>query len=245
MTQLSLPLPSGHNPNLAPTLGDLQQSMPQNDSQGQVPRMTLAPQIAAPQSALGQAPPADAMPPMAGGTVVNGVVAPLPTAPGGAVERRGPVEFNHAISYVNKIKNRFAHQPDTYKQFLEILQTYQRESRPIGDVYTQVTRLFESAPDLLEDFKQFLPESAAHANAMQARNQQFAVSNVRGDAGYTAAAQAATQTPRAEIRLPPMGNFTPTPSKETKRKRGAASTQYVANPVVTKARSSPALFWQC
>jgi paired amphipathic helix protein Sin3a len=161
---------------------------------------------------------------LVGGTVVNGVVAPLPVVPGGAVEKRGPVEFNHAISYVNKIKNRFAQQPDIYKQFLEILQTYQRESRPIGDVYSQVTRLFETAPDLLEDFKQFLPESAAHANAMhRPREEQYATSNLRGDAGYSAAAQAANHTPRSEQpRLPPMGNFAPTPSssKENKRKRG-------------------------
>ncbi|KAG9620218.1 hypothetical protein KCU64_g21866, partial [Aureobasidium melanogenum] len=85
---------------------------------------------------------------------------------------RPQVEFNHAISYVNKIKNRFQQQPDIYKQFLEILQTYQRESKPIQDVYAQVTRLFNSAPDLLEDFKQFLPESAAHAKAAAAARAQ-------------------------------------------------------------------------
>ncbi|EPQ61647.1 Component of the Sin3p-Rpd3p histone deacetylase complex [Blumeria graminis f. sp. tritici 96224] len=83
-------------------------------------------------------------------------------------EKRGPVEFNHAISYVNKIKNRFQERPEIYKQFLEILQTYQRESKPIQDVYAQVTHLFNTAPDLLEDFKQFLPESAAHAKAAAA-----------------------------------------------------------------------------
>ncbi|KAM9917618.1 hypothetical protein OXX80_013216, partial [Metschnikowia pulcherrima] len=54
----------------------------------------------------------------------------------------GQIEFNHAISYVNKIKTRFANQPDIYKQFLEILQTYQREQKPIGEVYEQVTQLF-------------------------------------------------------------------------------------------------------
>jgi paired amphipathic helix protein Sin3a len=48
--------------------------------------------------------------------------------------RRAPVEFNHAINYVNKIKNRFANEPDTYKQFLEILQTYQKEQKPIQEV---------------------------------------------------------------------------------------------------------------
>ena len=60
-------------------------------------------------------------------------------------------------------QNRFVQQPETYKQFLDILQTYQRESKPIQDVYAQVTQLFHTAPDLLEDFKQFLPESAAQA----------------------------------------------------------------------------------
>ncbi|KAF1812209.1 hypothetical protein P152DRAFT_28189 [Eremomyces bilateralis CBS 781.70] len=145
-------------------------------------------------------------------------------------ERRGPVEFNHAISYVNKIKNRFATQPDIYKQFLEILQTYQRESKPIQDVYAQVTKLFETAPDLLEDFKQFLPESAAHARAAAAAkaaaDEQAPVSNIRGEQAYPAGATpfpVQQQTPRAEQgRLPPVGNFAPTPSanRDNKRKRG-------------------------
>nr|XP_031858732.1 uncharacterized protein CI109_005826 [Kwoniella shandongensis]KAA5525804.1 hypothetical protein CI109_005826 [Kwoniella shandongensis] len=69
------------------------------------------------------------------------------------------VEFNHAISFVNKIKNRFNSDPDTYKQFLEILQTYQRDTRDIAEVYEQVTKLFNNAPDLLDEFKQFLPEN--------------------------------------------------------------------------------------
>lgn len=74
--------------------------------------------------------------------------------------RRAPVEFNHAINYVNKIKNRFAGEPDTYKQFLEILQTYQKEQKPIQEVYAQVQDLFNGAADLLDEFKQFLPETS-------------------------------------------------------------------------------------
>ena len=58
-------------------------------------------------------------------------------------------------------QNRYQDKPEIYKQFLEILQTYQRESKPIQEVYAQVTSLFNAAPDLPEDFKQFLPESAA------------------------------------------------------------------------------------
>ncbi|MCH0628478.1 hypothetical protein JNB11_00605 [Kocuria palustris] len=87
----------------------------------------------------------------------------------------GQIEFNHAINYVNKIKTRFANQPDIYKQFLEILQTYQREQKPIGEVYEQVTVLFANLPDLLDDFKQFLPDTsnqAAQAQAPLAPQQQ-------------------------------------------------------------------------
>lgn len=78
---------------------------------------------------------------------------------------RPPVEFNHAINYVNKIKQRFANDPDTYKQFLEILQTYQKEQRPIQEVYAQVTVLFDHAQDLLDEFKQFLPVSGVPGGA--------------------------------------------------------------------------------
>ncbi|CAO3630909.1 unnamed protein product [Cunninghamella blakesleeana] len=73
--------------------------------------------------------------------------------------RRTPVEFNHAINYVNKIKNRFSSDPDIYKQFLEILQTYQKEQRPIQEVYSQVQVLFNGDGELLAEFKQFLPDT--------------------------------------------------------------------------------------
>uniref|UniRef100_A0A8C5HR28 Paired amphipathic helix protein Sin3a n=1 Tax=Gouania willdenowi TaxID=441366 RepID=A0A8C5HR28_GOUWI len=83
-----------------------------------------------------------------------------------------PVEFNHAINYVNKIKNRFQGQPDIYKSFLEILHTYQKEQRNAKEaggnytpslteqeVYTQVARLFKNQEDLLSEFGQFLPDA--------------------------------------------------------------------------------------
>lgn len=178
------------------------------------------------------------------GQGLNGIGSAAQHGGPGGMEKRGPVEFNHAISYVNKIKvcnpnvdvdgaaiynihqNRFASQPDIYKQFLEILQTYQRESKPIQDVYAQVTHLFNSAPDLLEDFKQFLPESAAQAKAAEAQRRAaedgVMLSNIRGEPSYQAQVQQMQQTPRADQpRLPPMGNFAPTPTanRENKRKR--------------------------
>ncbi|PHH86992.1 hypothetical protein CDD83_9452 [Cordyceps sp. RAO-2017] len=158
-----------------------------------------------------------------GAPAVRGAQTPAPGAgPGGVngsqanMERRGPVEFNHAISYVNKIKNRFQDKPEIYKQFLEILQTYQREQKPIQDVYAQVTTLFNSAPDLLEDFKQFLPESAGQAKAAQARLED-------------GVPPGPSHTPQPGMRdgqkMPPLGSFAPPASASKDKKRPRTDKQ--------------------
>ena len=95
------------------------------------------------------------------------------------VEKQPAGEFNHAIQYLNKIKTRYTNDPDKYKNFLEILQTYQKEQRGLNDVsfvflsddicvkrriiqsqvYMHVQGLFKDAPELLSEFKDFLPEN--------------------------------------------------------------------------------------
>ena len=50
-------------------------------------------------------------------------------------------------------------EPETYKQFLEILHTYQKEQRGIKDVLEQVSALFADHPDLLKEFTYFLPDA--------------------------------------------------------------------------------------
>lgn len=87
-----------------------------------------------------------------------------------------------AVSFVNKVKvsislkpmipslhvmliayqNRFAEHPELFSEFLLILQAYQRESRPLRKVYEQVEELFDAEPDLMKDFKKFLPEATAY-----------------------------------------------------------------------------------
>lgn len=42
---------------------------------------------------------------------------------------RNAFEFDHAINYVTTIKRRFSDDPGTYKAFLDILHTYQREQK--------------------------------------------------------------------------------------------------------------------
>jgi len=76
-----------------------------------------------------------------------------------------PVELDQAIHYVKKIKQRFAMQPQVYRQFLDILHSYQKEQKSIKQVYEQVAALFQHHVDLLEEFTNFLPESASQAKA--------------------------------------------------------------------------------
>uniref|UniRef100_A0A671KUY6 Paired amphipathic helix protein Sin3a-like n=1 Tax=Sinocyclocheilus anshuiensis TaxID=1608454 RepID=A0A671KUY6_9TELE len=66
-------------------------------------------------------------PPLQPHTPVNS----MPSAP--PLQNNQPVEFNHAISYVNKIKNRFQGQPNIYKSFLEILHKYQLLSKTTAE----------------------------------------------------------------------------------------------------------------
>uniref|UniRef100_A0A4W3H527 Paired amphipathic helix protein Sin3b n=1 Tax=Callorhinchus milii TaxID=7868 RepID=A0A4W3H527_CALMI len=83
-----------------------------------------------------------------------------------------PVEFDNAISYVNKIKNRYLDRPEVYKSFLEILHTYQKEQLIVKDtkgkpycgmtedeVFAKVANLFRGQEDLLTEFGQFLPDA--------------------------------------------------------------------------------------
>ncbi|XP_019452911.1 PREDICTED: paired amphipathic helix protein Sin3-like 2 isoform X4 [Lupinus angustifolius] len=91
------------------------------------------------------------------------------------------VEFEEAISFVNKIKKRFQNDELVYKSFLDILNMYRKEHKDIGEVYSEVATLFKDHRDLLDEFTRFLPDtsgthSAHHApfgrNSMQRFNER-------------------------------------------------------------------------
>ncbi|XP_071731094.1 paired amphipathic helix protein Sin3-like 2 isoform X2 [Rutidosis leptorrhynchoides] len=79
------------------------------------------------------------------------------------------VEFEEAISFVNKIKKRFQNDDHIYKSFLDILNMYRKEHKGINDVYREVAALFDDQPDLLDEFTRFLPDASAAASAHNAR----------------------------------------------------------------------------
>lgn len=102
-------------------------------------------------------------------------------------KQSSPAEFNQAINYVNKIKQRYAAQPDIYKLFLENLQMYQKGLKPINEVYREISILFRDAPDLLEDFKLFMPDNTI----VKESQPEYQYSQYYSQA----------------VQLPPVGNF--------------------------------------
>ncbi|KAM3405739.1 hypothetical protein ACQJBY_000011 [Aegilops geniculata] len=78
----------------------------------------------------------------------------------GAGDKKQPVDFMEAINFVNKIKARFQAQDHVYKAFLAILNMYRMHNKSIQDVYQEVATLFHDHPDLLEEFKHFLPDTS-------------------------------------------------------------------------------------
>ncbi|KAJ3027525.1 UNVERIFIED_CONTAM: hypothetical protein HDU68_003656 [Siphonaria sp. JEL0065] len=71
---------------------------------------------------------------------------------------RPAINFSSAVTYVHRVKTHFICSPNVYHEFLDILQVYQREKLPLAQVNAKVKVLFEDAPDLLEQFKDFLPD---------------------------------------------------------------------------------------
>jgi paired amphipathic helix protein Sin3a len=112
---------------------------------------------------------------------------PMDTAPPGPpaapANKKAPIEFDQAINYVTKIKTRFAKQPETYKAFLEILHTYQKEQKTIKEVYEQVSHLFKSHTDLLSEFSQFLPDGSPEAGGLLGGSKRAAPSRPGGGGG--------------------------------------------------------------
>lgn len=68
------------------------------------------------------------------------------------------VEFNNAISYVNKIKTRFLDHPEIYRSFLEILHTYQVKSLQSKVDCGFVVWLLEQLSNETSGFVQQLPQ---------------------------------------------------------------------------------------
>ncbi|XP_061370248.1 paired amphipathic helix protein Sin3-like 2 [Gastrolobium bilobum] len=87
------------------------------------------------------------------------------------------VEFEEAMSFLNKIKKRFQSDEHVYKSFLDIMNMYRKEHKVMGEVYSEVATLFKDNRDLLEKFTRFLPDSSATPSTQHAPDSRNSLQN--------------------------------------------------------------------
>ncbi|KAF8314690.1 hypothetical protein DL93DRAFT_971886 [Clavulina sp. PMI_390] len=75
------------------------------------------------------------------------------------------VEFHHALGFINTIKDHFSQDEDTYEQFLQILQKYQKEEHSSHEVFDQVSVLFRGHLASLSSSSCFFRSPQALASA--------------------------------------------------------------------------------
>ncbi|KAI8799918.1 paired amphipathic helix [Cladochytrium replicatum] len=73
-----------------------------------------------------------------------------------------PFIFMDAILYLSEIKNRYNDNDETYQQFLTLMEDFQAGKKTILEVKTTVLWIFKDNPDLIYQFKQFLPDNEQH-----------------------------------------------------------------------------------
>ncbi|UPK95818.1 hypothetical protein LCI18_006753 [Fusarium solani-melongenae] len=101
-------------------------------------------------------------------------------------ETHDPRRIDAAVSFINRVKDRFRDEPVVYKELMEILQPYQPEKPPpledatllasvvsqrgvdehqymLEHVYDELSALFEPAPDLFEELTQFIPQPYSYS----------------------------------------------------------------------------------
>jgi histone deacetylase complex regulatory component SIN3 len=170
------------------------------------------------------------------GVAVETMNASPPVALGGGGGGQ-PLEFDHAINYVTTIKRRFASEPETYKKFLEILHTYQKEQRGIKEVLDEVSELFEDHPDLLKEFTFFLPD-AVQATAKMQLDQAAKESENRKRTKAKAAIMNAAQAMQRQAQQQQTGNIKPSHEIHSDRLVAAPSGGPYQPPTPTSRSSS-------
>lgn len=112
---------------------------------------------------------------------------PKPKAPPRSqTNMKTPPELRYAQSYVSKIRKRFRNDREVYKKFLKLLQNYQEDQKSVKEVHDRVKELFKGHPDLLIEFKQFLPDPPDADGPAQPKSRKAAAKKPRNshrDAG--------------------------------------------------------------
>ncbi|KAG6809875.1 hypothetical protein H0H92_014314 [Tricholoma furcatifolium] len=143
-----------------------------------------------------------------------------------------------AVQYVQKIKQRC--DPETYRQFLDILSQYHANPDSINEeeVSKQIARLFKDAPDLRADFRIFMPERSQQNldDPSPGRSTPSASTDAKGKRKLDTVANNASNLPQKRKRKAAEKN-----EREREREREAGSARSAgAGSKKTKHQDIPA-----
>ncbi|KAK3830022.1 MAG: hypothetical protein J3R72DRAFT_260009 [Linnemannia gamsii] len=67
--------------------------------------------------------------------------------------------YKNAVDYVSSVKKAYENNPQVYKDFMTVLESYNSLIIPAEELVRTVMTLFQDQPDLLLGFKEFIPET--------------------------------------------------------------------------------------
>ena len=80
---------------------------------------------------------------------------------GGAAPPHRQLKVEDALAYLDQVKTKFADEPDTYNQFLDIMKEFKAQSIDTPGVIERVLQLFHGHRMLILGFNTFLPPIGA------------------------------------------------------------------------------------
>ncbi|KAF9549063.1 Paired amphipathic helix protein Sin3b [Mortierella hygrophila] len=84
--------------------------------------------------------------------------AVLSAAAAGVTPQDTPM-YKSAVDYVSSVKKAYENNPQVYKDFMTVLESYNSLIIPAEELVRTVMSLFQDQPDLLLGFKEFIPET--------------------------------------------------------------------------------------
>lgn len=125
-------------------------------------------------------------------------------------------ELEPAVKFIQKIRNRFNRDQATFKTFLDIVDDFQSEQKSLPDLYRQISQLFSGHPDLIEDFRRFLPDQFGLRSPAFSSQSSFAFQRrLQQSAPQAAPAAPASSSRRASV--PRSAQQPPEPQRSVKR----------------------------
>ncbi|KAF7683264.1 Paired amphipathic helix protein Sin3b [Astathelohania contejeani] len=83
------------------------------------------------------------------------------TIPQPTIKAETPEDYQRqkmASNYIQKVKTRLLHRPESYRAFIDVIRSHQSAKMPIDKVLSKLKVILWEYPDLIEEFREFMPK---------------------------------------------------------------------------------------